>query len=76
MYIMNTIPQSPQSTRVYVVGNETEGYSVTFNNCTRLECAAFRVAHHGWIIAHLDYMQREGELGDYTLFDTSDKATD
>lgn len=60
--------------RVYVTGNETEGYSVTFSDYFLNKRAAFKVAHHGWIVAHLEYMQRNGQLGDYALFDTSDKA--
>lgn len=61
-------------TSVWVVGNETEGYKVTFGDYFLNKRAAFKVAHHGWIVAHLEYMQRQGHLGDYALFDTSDKA--
>ena len=62
-------------TRVYVVGNATACYSVTFSDYILNKRAAFKVAQHGWIVAHLDYMQHNGQLGDYALFDTSDKAT-
>lgn len=61
-------------TRVYVVGNETAGYSVTFSDYILNKRLAFKVAQYGWIAAHLDYMQRDGQIGDYSLFDTSDKG--
>lgn len=61
-------------TCVRVVGNEFEGYSVTFGDYFLNKRAAFKVAHHGWIVAHLEYMQRQGQLGEFTLSDTSDKA--
>ena len=62
------------STSVWVVGNESEGYSVSFSDFS-LKSASFRVAHHGYIQAHLEYMQRNDKLGDYWLFDSSDKAS-
>lgn len=61
--------------RIFVTGNATEGYAVAFSDYILNNRLAFNVAHHGWIVAHLDYMQRSGQLGDYALFDTSDKAT-
>ena len=60
--------------RVFVTGNATEGYSITFSDYILNKRLAFKVANHGWIVAHLDYMQRNGQLGDYALFDTSDEA--
>lgn len=59
---------------VYVTGNDHEGYSVSFSDYFLNKQAAFKVVNHGWIVAHLEYMQRQGQLGDYALFDTSDKA--
>ena len=60
--------------RVFVTGNTAEGYSITFSDYILNKRLAFKVAQHGWIVAHLDYMQRDGQLGDYILFDTSDKG--
>ena len=62
--------------RVFVTGNATDGYAVVFSDYILDKRLAFKVAHHGWIVAHLDWLQRQGQLGDYALFDTSDKATD
>lgn len=58
------------STSVWVVGSESEGYSITFSDYS-LKSEAFKVAHHGYIVAHLEYMQRNGKLGEYFLFDSS-----
>ena len=60
--------------RVFVTGNATDVYAVAFSDYILNKRLAFKVAHHDWIIAHLDYMQRGGQIGDYALFDTSDKG--
>lgn len=62
--------------RIFVTGNDTDGYTVTFSDYTLNKRLSFKVAHHGWILAHLDHMQGNGQLGSYALFDTSDKAAD
>ena len=60
--------------RIFVTGNAKDGYTVAISDYFLNKRLGFKVAHHGWIVAHLDYMQRNGHIGDYALFDTSDKV--
>ena len=60
--------------RIFVTGNAKEGYAVTFSDYILNKRLAFKVANHGWIVAHLEWLQREGQLQDYALFDTSDNG--
>jgi hypothetical protein len=60
------------STRIYVTGNPEDGYKVTFDYGKK--SLDFWAHSHAFAVSHIESMQRTGEIGEFFLFDTSEKS--